>query len=221
MYDTGGSYSVCQLASPDDYVARRLNWLRFETAPLTERRRLALEAEERRTLSMLQPLSTEEAYRWFGTFLGLFPPFALFTRFIGDQASRDFTASRDLLYYALLCLAMNAVCCLVGRKFGGFLGRKVGDPRSRPWLQFAFCPVFMALLWGLVTGGLGGAVFFGIGAIFGALVAINVALVAFPVFAILHRLISRGGMIEARHTWPLAFGIPLTIAALISSPWLK
>jgi hypothetical protein len=79
----------------------------------------------------------------------------------------------------------------------------------------------MALGWSLVTGGLGGALFFGVGAAFGFVCALPVALAAFPVFAFLHRLISRGGMIEARHAWPLAFGIPLTIAAMIMSPWLK
>ena len=124
------------------------------------------------------------------------------------------------LMYVALCVAMNAACCAVGRKFGGHLGRKAGDPRSRPWLEFAFCPLFMGLLWGLVTGGLGGALFFGVGAVFGALIATPVALAAFPVFALLHRLHSHGGMIEERQIWPLAFGVPLTIAAMILSPWI-
>ena len=216
MYDTGGSYSVCQLAAPDESVARRLNWLRFELAPETGRRRLLFEQEERRTLSMLHPLSTEEAYRWFGTFLGLFPPFALFNRVI-------FRAhlSADSLLWIALCVGMNVVCCLVGRKFGAYLGRKAGDPRSRPWLEFAFCPLIMAVFWGVVTGGLGGALFFGIGAVFGVACAVPVALATFPVFALLHRLLSHGGMIEERQIWPLAFGVPLTAAAAILSPWLK
>ncbi len=215
MYDTGGSYSICQLDAPDDNIARRLNWLRFELAPQTAHRRLTLEAEERRTLSMLQPLSTEEAYRWFGTFLGLFPPAAIFSRFLMNTRLND----TELIYVAF-CLAMNVACCAIGRKFGGFLGRKAGDPRSRPWFEFALCPVFMALLWGIVTGGLGGAIFFGVGAIFGALIAVPIALAAFPAFAVLHRLLSHGGMIEERHVWPLAFGVPLTIAAMILSPWI-
>jgi hypothetical protein len=221
MYDTGGSYSICQLAAPDNNVARRLNWLRFETSPLTERRRVALEAEERRTLSMLHPLPTEEAYRWFGTFLGLFPPFALFTRFIGDQASRSLPASRDVFYYALLCLAMNAVCCFIGRKFGGFLGRQTGDPRARSWFAFAVVSMLYGLFWGVVTGAAGGAVAFVIGAFVGIFVAVPVALAAFPVVALLHRHLSHGGMIEERQLWPLVFGVPLTIAAMILSPWVR
>ena len=209
MYDTGGSYSVCQLDFPDRNLARRLSWLKFETSPLTERRRLALEVEERRKLSMLRPLSTEEAYRWFGTFLGLFPPFALFARIVSGFIIRDREWGRlptadGLLFWAFMFVMMTLACCLVGRKFGGFLGRKSGDPRAR-----------------VVTGAAGGAVAFLVGALGGVLVAVPVALAAFPVFAVLHRLLSHGGMIEERHVWPLAFGVPLTIAALILSPWLK
>ena len=165
---------------------------------------------------MLQPLSAEETYRWFGMFLGLFPPAAIFSRFLLNATLGD-----NALIYVAFCLAMNAACCAVGRKFGGYLGRKAGDPRARPWFEFAFCPFFMALLWGIVTGGLGGAICFGVGAVFGALIAVPVACAAFPVFALLHRLLSHGGMIEERQVWPLAFGVPLTIAALILSPWIR
>ena len=166
-------------------------------------------------LSMRRPLTTEQAYRLFGTFLGLLPPFALFLRFFAS------TSGDEALWVVALCAGMNAVCCLVGRWFGGYLGRWAGDPRARSRAGFALVIFLMAVSWSVVTGGLGGLLFFGIGAIFGVFFATPVALAAFPVFAILHRLITRGGMIDERHTWPLAFGIPLTIAAVISSPWLK
>lgn len=179
-----------------------------------QRRRLAREQEERRALSMRRPLTPEQAYRWFGTFLGLLPPFALFNRILDG-------AGHERFKWVLLFVLMNVVCCLVGRWFGGYLGRWAGDPRTRTRVGFALAVFVMAIGWSVVTGGLGGALFFGIGALFGVFCAAPVALAAFPVFAILHRLISRGGMIEERHTWPLAFGIPLTIAALISSPWIK
>jgi hypothetical protein len=225
MYDTGGSYSICRLDAPDDNVARRLNWLRFELAPDTERRRLVFEREECRTLSMLRPLSTEEAYRRFGTFLGLLPPFALFARIlgaeIGGRTSRGLPPPDGVLYWGLLFIAMNVACCLVGRKFGGFLGRQAGDPRAHSAAASLFVSLLYGLFWGVVTGAAGGAVAFLVGAIFGIFVAVPVALAAFPVFALLHRLLSHGGMIEERQVWPLAFGVPLTIAAMILSPWLK
>ena len=174
---------------------------------------------------MLQPLPTDEAYRWFGTFLGLFPPFALFSRIVGsavgDHTSKGLPSLAGVLQWVLLFLLMNAVCCLVGRKFGGFLGRKLGDPRAHGVPASIFVSLLYGLFWGVVTGAAGGAVGFLIGAFVGVFVAVPVALAAFPVFAALHRLLSHGGMIEERHVWPLAFGIPLTIAAMILSPWIN
>lgn len=186
-----------------------MSWLKAELDPDVRRRRLVWEKEEGRALVMRRPLTTEQAYRLFGTFLGLLPPFALFERFLAS------TRGDDAFWVVALCVGMNVVCCLVGRWFGGYLGRRAGNPRTRSRAGFALVVFLMAVAWSVVTGGLGGLLFFGIGAIFGVFFAAAAALPAFPVFAILHRLISRGGMIEARHTWPLAFGIPLTIAAMI------
>jgi uncharacterized membrane protein len=192
-----------------------MSWLGQELDPDVQRRRLARKKEEGRALAMQQPLTTEQAYRLFGTFLGLIPPLAIFERTLakahGDEA----------FWYALICVIMNMICCLVGRWFGAYLGRWVGDPRRCSRAGFVFVVFILAVSWSVVTGSAGGVLVFGIGALFGVFYAVPVAFAGFPAFAILHRLISRGGMIEARHAWPLAFGIPLTIAALISSPWLK
>jgi len=214
MYDTGGSYSVCQPTTKDVHIAQRLSWFKAELDPEVQRRRLIREKELSRRLCMQSPLTTEQAYRWFGTFLGLLPPFALFERIFKG-------ATQEHFLWVVLFAAMNTVCCLVGRWFGGRIGRWAGDPRTRTRAGYALLVLVMAGTWSIVTGGLGGVLFFGIGAVFGVFCAAPVAFAAFPVFAILHRLISRDGMIEARHTWPLAFGIPLTIAAFILSPWLK
>lgn len=211
MYDTSGSQSVCYAAPPDADLAQRLSWLKSEIAREEGRRRLS-RAEEERSLSMLEPRTTEEAYTWFGTFLGLLPPFAIFARILlhigeGTQA----------LGWTLLFIAMNAVCCLAGRKFGAYLGRRVCDPRGWSWPAFIFCSLLMGIAWAVVTGGAGGAVGFGLGAFVGIFCAMPVALVAFPVFAVLQRMLSHGGMIEERQLWPLALGIPFNIAVLILS----
>lgn len=174
---------------------------------------------------MLRPLGTEEAYRWFGTFLGLLPPFALFARILGgvfgDRVSGGLPAADGALLWVLLFLLMNVFCCLVGRKFGAFLGRRAGDPRSRSLPGLMFVSLLDGLFWGVVTGAAGGATAFLVGAVAGVFVAVPVALAAFPVFALLHRLLSHGGMIEGRQVWPLALGVPLTIAAMILSPWIR
>lgn len=229
MYDTSGSYSVCCGAPPDDNVTRRLNWLKGELARQEEAGRtpgrVATEWRALRSNPLGASLTTEEAYAWFGTFLGLFPPFALFARVFGTALSEGLTrrlpTADGFLFWALLFLVVNAVCCLVGRKFGALLGRKFGDPRGWRWPVFVFSSLMMAVAWGVVTGAAGGAVVFLIGAFAGIICAVPVALAAFPVFAVLHRAQSRGGMIEERRLWPLAFGVPLTIAALILSPGIN
>jgi hypothetical protein len=201
-----------------------LSWLAGEVARAEDRGGLSRAAEERRAMSLLNPLTTADAYAWFGTLLGLFPPFAIFGRILGHALSegtlRHSPTADVLLFWGLLLLVVNAVCCLVGRKFGAHLGRKMHDPRRWSWPMFLFSSLMMAVAWGLVAGGAGGALVFGIGAIFGVVCAVPVALVAFPVFAVLHRLLSHGGMIEGRRLWPLVFGVPLTVAALILSPGL-
>ena len=228
MYDTSGSYSVCYAAPPDDNLARRLNWLQCELARRETTPPPAPAAEERRALRTVPlgpALTTEEAYAWFGTFLGLFPPLALFSRVyagaLSDGLTRRLPSSDAIIFWALLFLVMNAVCCLVGRKIGARLGRAFGDPRAWRWPVFVASSLLMGIAWGVVTGAAGGAVGFLVGAFFGVVCAVPVALAAFPAFAVLHRLLSRGGMIEERRVWPLAFGVPLTIAATILSPWMR
>ena len=102
----------------------------------------------------------------------------------------------------------------------GVARRMLNDPRARSWPVFIFLTLLIAVAWGVVTGAAGGAVGFIIGAVVGVICAVPVALAAFPVFAVLQRLLSHGGMIEEQDLWPLAFGVPLTIAALILSPGL-
>ena len=224
MYDTSGSHSVCYASPTDADLAQRLIWLKAEIAR-DEARRKVSRAEEERALSLLEPRTAEAAYSWFGTFLGLLPPFAIFARVVGralaEINSRHVQIENGVLYWGLLFLAMNAVCCLVGRKFGAFLGRKMGDPRGWSWPVLIFCSMLMGVAWAVVTGGAGGALGFGIGAVVGVVCAVPVALVAFPVFASLHRAHSHGGMIEARQLWPLALGIPFYVAVLILSPWIR
>jgi hypothetical protein len=43
-------------------------------------------------------------------------------------------------------------------------------------------------------------------------------MLAFTLFTLLHRLLVRGDMIDARHFWPLACGITMLIAALVLNP---
>ena len=224
MYDTSGSHSVCYAAARDYNIAGRLSWLSGELARQEAPRGAARVSDEWRALRAVAlggALTTAEAYEWFGTFLGLFPPFAIFARILGAAYRENDPFGNGFLLWSLLFLSMNAVCCLVGRKMGRAAGKNIGDPRARSLPALLFVSLFLAVAWGVVTGAAGGAVGFLVGAFFGVLCAVPIALAAFPVFALLHRALSRDGIIEERRLWPLVFGVPVTAAAVILSPWLK
>ena len=167
----------------------------------------------RRAVPLGRAFTPREAYAWFGAFLGLLPPAAIFGRFLYSLSGRE----EKPLVPLLVCAAMTVVCCLVGRAFAAHIGRLTGNHAGRSWPLFLLGSLLLALLWGIVTGAAGGAACFGFGALFGPFFAVPVALAAFPVFATFHRLLTRGGMIEARSLWPLACGIPGVIAATILS----
>jgi len=218
MYDTSGTHSVCHATIPDNDISLRIAWLKGEVVRAEDRAGLLrAEAEWERAASMRSPVTTEEAYAWFGTFLGLFPPFAMFASWVGANMNGPGNFGNGAIFWLLLLTAMNAVCCFVGRKFGRVLGRSLGDPRAHGWLRHVVVSLLLGVAWAGVTGGAGGALGFGIGAIFGVVCAMPVAVTTFPVFAVLHRIQSHGGMIEERDLWPIAFGIPLAAAALIMS----
>jgi hypothetical protein len=224
MYDTSGSYSVCYAAAPDDNIAGRLSWLSGELARQETPRKVPMVADKWRALRAValgDAVTTAEAYEWFGTFLGLFPPFAIFARILGAAYREADPFSDSFLLWSLLLLSMNAVCCFVGRKMGRAVGRKLGDPQAFPLPLVLLFSLMMAVVWGVVTGAAGGAVGFLVGAFFGVVCAVPIALAAFPVFALLHRALSRDGIIEERRLWPLVFGVPVTAAAMILSPWIK
>lgn len=212
MYDTGGTHSVCNPAPADADTRMSLDWLGSEIARVESPKEVALRREWEMSLSMAEPVTTEQAFGKFGACLGLFPPCAIFARIIMAAPLGDNVA--PLLGFALV---MNVICGLVGWKFAEVLAREVRDPRRRDAFAYFLYSLVLGLGWGSVTGAAGGAVVFGFGAVFGVACAVPVALVTFPAFALLHRAHSRGGMIEARDLRPLAYGIPLAAAGIILS----
>jgi hypothetical protein len=210
MYDTGGTHSVCQPGAIDHDLDARLSWLdaaiiEVESGALARR-----EAEESAVLRMRSPLADADAYAWFGLFLGLFPPAAIFSRlFVSGWGN-----SKALLWVCLSVVAL-AVCGALGHKVARFVGRSIGEPRRYGLPQLMAVAALFGAFWGMLTGGAGGAVFFGVGSLAGAFLAVPIGAAAFPLFALLHRQLSRGGMIEENLNWPLAFGLPLIIAVAV------
>lgn len=191
-----------------------IDWLTTALAREEARRRLTgTPAEEREMLLMRRPIETRKAFARFGMLLGLLPPAAIFWRMSGGEM---FFARSDF-GWLILFLAMNIVCCLVGRAMGSQVGKHIDDLERDSWSLMLLVAAGLGLWWAIVTGAAGGVLAFGVGAIFGIVFAAPVGLLAFMLFTPLHRSLARGGMIDARHFWPLAFGIVGTITALILS----
>jgi hypothetical protein len=211
MYDTNGARSVCQPAQIDYDITARMKWLKFEVERAEQPRPNVRRArEDEQMLRLLNPLPAREAFAWFGLFLGLFPPAAIFCRALFSMRNESAIA-----VYAAFAVGMAAICCVVGRAMGKSLAHAAENVERRAWWQMLILPALLGVVWGLVTGAAGGALVFGIGAVFGAACAIPIGALAFTAFMLFHRLLARGGMIEERQFWPLAFGIPSIIAAAI------
>jgi hypothetical protein len=147
--------------------------------------------------------------------LGALPPAAIFIQLLG-QGLRDLRIfDSDAVSLLFLFAVMNVVCCLVGWCVGSGLAHAALKAEHGSWLKMVLTMPLIGTAWGGMTGLAGGFLFFGIGAFVGAAFAIPIGAVAFLVFALFHRLLERGGMIETRHFLPLACGITTVIAALI------
>jgi hypothetical protein len=204
--------------APANDPCARLNWLTQWDAETERRARLFRNAgEEEQLRRMRRPVATRAAFARFGLLLGAFVPAALFYRMFNyGIETRGSGAGRFSMF--LLLLAMNVTCCLVGEKIGARCGGMIDNYERTSWHRMCACAAGLGALWGLTTGAAGGVLFFGIGAPFGAFIALPFGMLGFLLFTPLHRLMARGGMIDARHVWPLAFGVVLTITALILSP---
>ena len=158
---------------------------------------------------MRRPMAVRRTYALLGLLLGIFPPAAIFTKMLGY----GFSEGSGVMF--LVFLVMNVICAVAGYWMGVALSRSVEYVERESWSAMLLLRPVLGMGWGAATGAAGGFIFFGIGAIFGAYMAMAVGAVAFTLFAVLHRLVWRGGMIDARHFWPLASGVTLVISALI------
>ena len=207
----------------DDSFARtalneNLNRLAREIAAQERRNDLFRSPDdEALSLSMRRPISTERAFALLGTLLGALPPAAIFIRMFGyGFGSRRGT----IVSLFLICLAMNALCCITGRYAGSLLGRSIDRWERVSWIKMILASAALGVLWGGMTGGIGGLPFFLLGSVAGVVCAVPVGIVAFLLFVPLHRSLAHGSLIEAGHLLPLAYGVALFISALILSPYL-
>jgi hypothetical protein len=202
-----------------DY-APRLRQLEAAIAAAEQRAQRFRDAREEAEMLMLRrPLTNERAYQLFGLLLGTLPPAAIVLRFALLSVPRE--PNLGLFSFVLLFgLPMTFICALMGRFMGRRLAPMMDRAEQRHWCVTICTAIAAGILWACATGAVGGAIVFIIGALFGLACALPFGLSGFLLFAICHRLLARGGMIDARHFWPVATGIALISAAALLSPGL-
>lgn len=167
------------------------------------------EQERHEAALMKNPISTQKAVAYFGAMLGLFPPFAIFSKFIFEKAGNS---EIGLIF---LLIIVNIACTAAGYFSGKMIGRSLASLEKLSWNKMILIAPFLGIVWGIMTGATGGIFIFVIGAFFGAFIASMVGAIALPAFAILHRWLKRGDSIEEKHFFPIALGITSIITALI------
>lgn len=215
MHETSHTTNGFRQSLASERADSKLSWLLTENEREANRlRHFRNSLQEEEMLLMRNPISTERAYALFGQMLGTLPPLAIFWRIVSHYFLIDWPAALGS-GLSLLLLLMSVICCVVGKLMGARMGRLLDNGDSVSWTWQLSMSLLAGFGWGVVTGGAGGLPVIGIGAVYGAICAVPVGMLAFPFFTLLHRPLARGGMIDASHLWPLALGVVLTITALI------
>lgn len=159
---------------------------------------------------MRRPLDATKTFAYFGLMLGTFPPAAIFAKFFTEASF-----NKDAFWAIGFIILINIITAIVGYFSGKLVGKMVKESETYSWLMMILLMPFIGIFWGVTAGGAGGAIVFLFGALFGASFGAMVGGAALPIFAIFHRLLKKGEMIEMKHFLPIAFGLTFAICAFI------
>lgn len=198
--------------SDDELTQKRLDALLALNAQTAREQSLFRSEQEKIDGALMEkPWSVEKTFAHFGLLLGVFPPLAMFFKFFSVEGV--FRAENFWLIGVIAII--NLISAVVGYFSGKFVGRLVAELEKLSWSKMILTLPFIGMFWGILAGGAGGVIVFGIGAIFGAMLGAAVGAVALPAFTIIHRLLKTGDKFERKHFLPVGFGIALVISAFI------
>lgn len=197
---------------PDEQTNQRLDTLlKINEETAREKALFGSEQEKIEATLMKDGLNTKQAFAYFGLLLGTFVPAAMFTRFLIDARG---LRVEDLWILGIVAI-VNIITAVVGYFSGKIIARSVSEVEGFSWGMMLLITPFIGLVWGIMAGGAGGIIIFFVGAFFGAFLGGAVGSVALPAFALLHRLMKKGDLIDMRHFLPIAFGITFVICGFI------
>lgn len=196
----------------DKLAQQRLDKLLAINAETAREKSLYQSERERTEAAMMKnSLSTVQAFSYFGLALGTFSPAAIFTRFLIDSSA---LRGEDVWVLGVLAI-VNILSAVVGFFSGKLIGKMVREVENYSWAMMILVLPFIGILWGIITGGASGIIILIVGAFFGAILGAAVGSVALPVFALFHRLLKKGDVIDRKLFLPLAFGITFIICGFI------
>ncbi|HEV8158132.1 MAG: hypothetical protein H0X49_17500 [Acidobacteria bacterium] len=198
--------------SDDSLTQKRLDTLLAVNLEIAREKMLFHSEKERMEAALMKnPLSDKQVFAYFGLLLGIFPPAAIFARFLmnaGNFRGEDF-------WILGVVAIVNLISAVVGYFSGKVVGKIVGELERLSWSKMLLVLPFIGFLWGALAGGAGGIIIFLFGAVFGAMFGAAVGSLALPAFAIFHRLMKCGDQLELKHFLPLSFGITFIVCAFI------
>jgi len=159
---------------------------------------------------MTWPIDSRKTFAVFGLMIGLMPPVALVLKGIGETTPGD----RVDVFLAVLTAAGIATG-IIGYVTGRFIPAAISYTSKFRFPNRVFLLSMIGLAWGMVSGAIGGLFLFIIGSILAGIVGGLVVAVVLPVLVALRSFVRRGDFIEVKHFLPIAFGITLTLCALI------
>ena len=160
---------------------------------------------------MSAPIDSKKAIGYFGILLGTLPPFALLLKVVGETAPVGPSSS---LFIALLAVA-SVVTGLTGYASRKFVASAVESSSHFRLPNRIVALSVIGLAWGAASGAVGGLFLFVIGSIFAGIVGGVIGAVTLPLLIGLRSFVRHGDLVEMRHFLPIAFGITLTLCALI------
>ena len=200
-------------ANDDEIVLQRLACLVAANSEIELRKRIFRSDDERSEAEMMvRPMESKEVFAWFGFLLGTLPPAVILFKLTWLFEPGDAGIHPVILVLMVLLNITTAVTGFFSGKVTAILVRKL--EKSTP-SRIALLAPLTGFAWGAACGFAGGIFMFIAGAYVGAVIGGFVGAVALPLFVLFHLLLKRGDLIDRRHFLPAAFGITLTICALV------
>jgi hypothetical protein len=198
--------------SGDRIVERRIeHLLRLNAESARQRSLFENEEQRRKALLMRWPIDSRHAFGYFGLIIGSLPVLAIAVRILASGGIGGREVGFAILYTSA-AIGTGLIGLVLGQRY---------VPKAVKYASNFSLPnrvalwILIGLAWGAISGASGGMVIFVIGSIFGAILGGLVGAVTVPIMLALHSSVNVGDTIEAKHFLPIAFGVTLSVCALV------